>query len=132
MKMNRFYGCLLTVELITVALAPIIFINIEDRLVAGMIAGAIFVALGIFIVMIGVQSKAFRKTATFWAGCLHLFGSALPLLITRLINFSKGFEDIVVLGLPGPVFHKVSTFIFLILILATSFDLIKSWRTSAI
>ncbi len=127
--MKRFYAGLLLVEFIAAGLAPVIFINIENRLLAGMIAGTIFVALGVFILVIGFQSRPFRKTPTFWAGCLHLFGSALPLLVTRILNFSKGFEDMFVLGLPGPVFHRVSTIIFFILMLATAFDLVKVWRT---
>jgi hypothetical protein len=87
-----------------------------------------FVSFGVFIVVIGAQVKAFRRTPTFWAGCLHLFGSALPLIVTRMMNFSKGFEDVRVLGLPGPVFHQVSTGIFGILMIATFFDLVRSWR----
>ena len=129
--MVRFYAVLLLVEFIAAAMAPVIFINIENRLIAGMIAGAIFVALGIFILLVGMRFHSFRKTATYWAGCLHLFGSALPLLVTRLFNYSKGFEDILVLGLPGPVFHRVSTLIFLGLMIATTFDLIRVWRARA-
>jgi hypothetical protein len=124
--MTRFYAWLLAVEFLVVAAAPVIFTTIESRLLAGMLAGSIFVALGVFIVMIGLQNRAFRKGPTFWAGCLHLFGSALPLLITRLINYSSGFEDVRVLGLPGPVFHKVSTGVFAILMLATVIDLVRS------
>ena len=126
--MKRFYAGLLIVELIVAGLAPVIFINIENRLIAGLVAGAVFVALGIFILMIGIQSRHFRTTPTFWAGCLHLFGSALPLLITRQLNYSRGFEDVFVLGLPGPVFHRVSTLIFFILMAATTFDLVRQWR----
>ena len=128
--MTKFYVWLLVIELMVVAAAPVIFTTVESRLLAGMMAGAIFVALGVFIVTIGVQNRAFRRTPTFWAGCLHLFGSALPLLITRLVNISSGFEDVHVLGLPGPLFHRVSTAVFAVLMLATAFDLIRSWRTN--
>ena len=111
-----------------VGLAPIIFISIESRLIAGLVAGAIFVSLGVFIVAVGAQVRAFRKTPTFWAGVLHLFGSALPLLITRMMGLSKNFEDVRVLGISGPVFHQVSTGIFAVLLIATAFDLVRSWR----
>ena len=126
--MTKFYGWLLAFEFLVAASAPVIFKTIESRLVAGMVAGSIFVAIGIFIFMIGVQNREFRRTPTFWTGCIHLFGSALPLLMTRLANFSRGFEDLQVLGLPGPVFHQVSTVIFALLMLATTFDLIRAWR----
>ena len=128
MRMTKFYGWLLVVEFLVAASAPIIFKSIESRLIAGMVAGGVFVAIGVFIVMIGVQNRLFRRTPTFWAACLHLFGSALPLLITRAINFSRGFDDVLVLGLPGPVFHQLSTGIFLVLMVATAFDLIRAWR----
>lgn len=129
--MTKFFAWLLGVELVVGGLAPVIFKTISDRFVAGMVAGAIFVALGVFLVVLGLQSKGFRRTASFWAGCLHLFASALPLLITRIVNYSRGFEDVLVLGLPGPVFHRVSTTIFTILLVATSIDLVRAWRASS-
>jgi hypothetical protein len=127
-RMTKFYGWLLVVELCVVAAAPVIFTTVENRLIAGIMAGTLFVGLGVFIVMVGVQNKPFRRVPTFWAGCLHLFGSALPLLITRMVNFSHGFENVLVLGLPGPVFHRISTGVFAILLIATAFDLIRAWR----
>lgn len=124
----KFFAWLLFLELVVVAIVPIIFVNIESRLVAGMIAGTIFIALGLFVFVKGLRERAFRKTFSFAAGCLHLFLSAFPLFITRLMNYSKGFEDVRVMGLPGPVFHQVSTAIFSLLLLATVIDLVLTWR----
>lgn len=124
--MKRFIW-LLAAELLIVAVVPIIFMKIHDRFSAGMVAGTIFIAVGVSIVVLGIKDIAFRKSLSFFAGLLHLFVSALPLFITRVINYSKGFDDVQVLGLPGPVFHRLSTTIFSILILTTVIDLARAW-----
>ena len=124
--MKRFIW-LLVAELLIVAVVPIIFITIHDRFSAGMVAGTIFIAIGVYIVFLGFKDLTFRRSLSFFAGLLHLFVSALPLFITRLIEYSKGFDDVQVLGLPGPAFHQLSTTIFSILILATVTDLTRAW-----
>jgi hypothetical protein len=126
--MTKFYAWLLAVEVLIVALVPVIFTQIQSRLIAGLVGGTVFVALGVFIVIVGAQVPAFRRTPTFWAGCVHLFASGLPLMITRLMNMSVGFDDVLVLGMPGPLFHKFSTAVFVVLVIATVFDLLRAWR----
>ncbi len=125
--MTRIFRNYLLGEILVIIAVPSIFRGIESRLIAGAVAGTIFVALGVWIVMRGLRDSSFRWTPTFIMGAIHLFGSALPLMITRLMNAAAGFEDVLVLGLPGPVFHQVSTGIFSLLMIATGVDCIRSY-----
>ena len=124
------YGMRLVAELIVVALVPLIFRFIENRLYAGMVAGTVFILVGLYVIWPGVRQPDERKCFSFWAGLLHLVVSGLPLLVTRVLNASSKFEDVMVLGLPGPVFHRFSTAIFSVLLIATSLDLLVAFRRS--
>lgn len=127
MKKNVYFAFLIA-ELLTILAVVATFRLIDERLIAGAVAGSIFSILGIVIVVRGIRDRSFRSGFTFYAGCAHLFLSSLPLMITRFLNRAVGFEQVNVLGLPGPVFHKVSTGIFLVLIAATVIDAVRDWR----
>lgn len=120
---NLFVG-----EILVILLVVATFRSIEERIVAGAVAGTLFVVLGVWICGRALRSPRYRRTPTFVVGLIHLFGSALPLMVTRFANSAALFEDVRVLGLPGPVFHRVSSFIYLALLLATLVDWIRFAR----
>lgn len=121
---NYFIG-----ELVVIFAVVAVFKIVSERLQAGAVAGTLFVALGVWIVSAGVRDRGFRKTPTFIMALVHLFGSALPLMITRFMNSAAVFDDIRVLGMPGPVFHQVSTGIYLLLMASTVFDWVRMARS---
>ncbi|MES2964926.1 MAG: hypothetical protein V4760_13630 [Bdellovibrionota bacterium] len=121
---NYFIG-----ELIVIGAVVLVFKLVSERLVAGAVAGTFFVALGIWIASSGWSDRGFRRTPTFIVALVHLFASALPLMITRFMNSASVFDDVRVLGLPGPVFHRVSTAVYLLLMAATVFDWVRSARS---
>ncbi len=129
--MKRYFALLLFLELIVIGLVTAVFKLVADRLTAGAIAGTVFVLLGFYIVRGGWKDRT-KRTASFWMGCVHLFASSLPLMITRLLNRTGGFEDVNVMGLPGPVFHRVSTTIYLALIIATIWDLVRASKAQSL
>lgn len=123
----RFFQKTLIFELTVIAAVATIFRLITERLIAGALAGTLFVALGLWIVISGVRSKTLRRSATFIMGCVHLFAIALPMVITRFMNAALAFADVRILGLPGPVFHQLSTGVYALMIVATVGDAIF-WR----
>jgi uncharacterized YccA/Bax inhibitor family protein len=128
--MQRIYRNFFFVEIAVIIAVTAVFKAIPERIVAGAVAGTMFVLLGLVIVGWGLKLPAVRRTPTFFAGLIHLFGSALPLMVTRFLNSAAVFEDVRVLGLPGPVFHQVSTFIYLGLMAATVFDWVRAHRAA--
>lgn len=123
--MRRYFGFLLVVEILVIGIVTAIFMSVPDRMTAGAIAGTVFVLLGFYIVRGGWKERE-KRTASYYAGCLHLFVGSLPLMITRFLNSAAGFEQVNVLGLPGPIFHRVSTTIYTILLVATVWDFLRA------
>ncbi len=125
----RRFAVLFAVEILVIVVAVTFFSLIQNKFVAGMWAGQVFVLLGLWILLSGIRSSAFRKTATFWLGCASLFLTALPLMITRMLNYTLAFEQVNVLGIPGPIFHHISTALYFTMMAGTVFDLVQSYRT---
>lgn len=128
MPRSRLFLKVLLAEIAVVFVVMGIFKSIEDRMIAGMTAGVVFVGLGAFILSLGLRAVEFRRTATFVFGCIHLFAMSLPMLLTRLMTAGEEFKNVSVLGMSGPVFHRVSTSIYLFMMAATVIDLVRSWR----
>lgn len=115
----------LILELLAIAVAGLSFALIESRLVAGFTAGAYFLGFGLFVLWKIARSGKMWRTLMTYPLLVHVFGISFPMLITRALTADRAFESVFILGLPGPVFHRLSTTVFSILILATLTDL---WR----
>lgn len=125
-RMSRIFLRSLLAEVVVIFMVIAVFRLIESRLIAGAVAGTVFIALGVFVLTPGLRNREYRRSKTFVAGCLHLFLSALPLFVTRLLNAATDFQNVSVLGMPGPIFHRVSTGIYVLLLIATILDWIQS------
>ena len=129
--MSRTYLRLLIGEILVIPIVTVFFKIVQNRILAGMLAGAVFVALGLWIFFEGLRSRPFRRSPTFWLGCVHLFVISLPLIITRIANSALAFDRVLVLGLPGPLFHQLSTGIYFLLMGATVFDYVSARKRKA-
>ena len=120
-RMKKFM-ILLVVEVLVVVVAMSSFRFISERLLAAAVAGTVFVCLGLAIFIMGIRDAKFRKTFTFTIGCVHLFAVALPMMIVRFLNTTSAFSQVDIWGLPGPVFHKLSTYVYFALMLGAIAD----------
>ena len=99
---------------------------IADRGLASMVAGSMFVALGVTILTLGLRDRGFRKTFTFWLGLIHLFVISLPMLGTRIATFGADFQSVMILGfIPGPTFHGMSEMFYVALVIGTVIDRVR-------
>jgi hypothetical protein len=130
--MSKRLAILFLVEVIVVVAVMFIFKMIENRVHAGLVAGSVFIALGLLIVGNGLRSFEFRKTGTFYLGAIHLGLIALPMFLTRLLNLQTGFSELTVWGLPGPVFHKLSTWFYMLLMITTLAEAILKRKKPAV
>lgn len=121
----------LVLEVIAVVLAAVVFKFIESRLMAGMIAGAYFVNSGLFMLWRIVQWPDRWRSFTLYPLMVHVFLISIPLVVVRAMHMDMAFEDVTVWGIPGPVFHKVSTTIFSLVVLATIGDMSRSRKRPA-
>src|SRR5690606_25357495 len=99
---------------------------IEPRNYAGLVAGAMFIAVGSFLVIRNVQWVHYKCSPTVWLSCVHLFAIALPMFVLRIPNLHMPFEEHLILGLPGPVLHKISEKVFMALVLVTFLELTRA------
>ncbi len=110
-------------EIAAMIVAYLSFQMIPDRGLASIVAGSMFVALGVTIVTLGMRDRAFRKTFTFWLGLIHLFVISLPMMGTRIATFGADFHSILILGIiPGPTFHRMSEMFYIVLVIGTVID----------
>ncbi len=98
-------------EVVGVVFAAVVFRFGLDPRVAGLIAGLVFVTVGIYGVIVGWRDRR-NSPITVAVGALafiHVVGVALPMLGFRLLKWDEPFERIAVWGMTGPAFHTIST-----------------------
>jgi hypothetical protein len=117
----------LGLQVLAIAVAGLSFTLIENRLVAGAVAGSYFVSSGLYMV-IRTHRYLGKWRLIYWYPLLvHVFLISFPMVVTRFLNSERAFEDIRILGMEGPVFHRLSTTVFSVLIIGTLIDLIRAW-----
>ncbi len=119
----------LVLELMAIAVAGLSFTWIESRLVAGAVAGSYFILMGLFMVMRTWRYSRKWRLIYWYPLLVHVFVISIPMVLTRFLNSDRPFEEVRILGLEGPEFHRLSTTVFSILIFGTFVDLIRAWRS---
>lgn len=131
----REFAIFFALEAFCIVWAALVFRIFDSRLLAGAMAGTVFSSLGVFILWRLVRAPDTRKYLTLYPALIHTFVISLPMMGFRFAQFGAAFEDVKIWGLEGPVFHRLSTTVFSILILATIVDLslaiIRSRKASA-
>ncbi|MGE0528559.1 MAG: hypothetical protein AB7G93_17455 [Bdellovibrionales bacterium] len=118
----------LALQIFAVIWAGMVFSLIEARVWAGALAGGYFLGAGLFMLARIWKWPRKWKSLTLYPLFLHVFLISIPLLVSRFLQIGKDFEAVQVLGLEGPVFHRLSTMVFSALIAATLLDLVRVWR----
>lgn len=125
--MRKKYISYLTLEILTTVFVILLFRFIENRNIAAVIAGSTFIAIGAYIVWDLCKTRLHFKSFSFYAATIHLFLTAIPLLASRLMNWSVPHSELLILGMPAPSFHKLAEKVFTVLILCTLIDLCKTF-----
>jgi hypothetical protein len=125
---SRQINVFLALQVFAIFWAGAVFSVLNSRLLAGALAGGYFVFSGLF--MVWQASKWSEKWRSFcwYPLLLHVFGVSIPMVISRFWQWSQGFEQVQIWGLPGPVFHRISSFVFLALLFGTVMDRVRLGR----
>lgn len=102
---------LLLIQIVGAAFAAIVFrLGLEPR-VAGLLAGGVFVVVGVYGILTSLRNRHVHRIAILVGvlAAIHLFGVALPMLGFRVLSWNEPFSNVAVWGLSGPEFHKIST-----------------------
>lgn len=116
----------LALELVAIVWAGAVFSIFESRLLAGAMAGGYFAGFGLYMLWRLFKVSHTRRFLSLYPLLVHIFVISLPMLAFRFYQYQAAFEDVKIWGLEGPVFHRLSTTVFSLLIAATVADLIRS------
>ncbi len=116
----------LALEAVAIVWAGAVFSVLSSRLMAGALAGSYFLGFGSYILYQLMKRGRPYFWATFYPALVHVFVITLPMMITRFLNWDQVFEEVRILGLEGPVFHQLSTWVFSTLMLATAVDALRA------
>lgn len=117
----------LGIEIFAIIWAGAVFKIFDSKLVAGAFAGIYFVGAGLFILYRLWKWPNKWKSLTIYPALVHTFAVSIPMVVVRFSSYALAFEDIKIWGLPGPVFHQLSTTVFSILVSATLIDLTRTF-----
>lgn len=118
-------------EIFAIIWAGALFSVLSSRMLAGGLAGGYFVVSGLFMLWKIRSWSAPWSALTTYVLIAHVFLISIPMLVTRWIQSSEEFSEVRIFGLPGPMFHQLSTLVFTLLIVCTVVDWIRYWRAMA-
>lgn len=117
----------LVLEVLAVVIAGVAF-SFLNPLTAGMIAGAYFVNSGVFMLYRIVKWPERFRSFTLYPMLVHVFLVSIPMVVERARHMDRAFVDVKIWGIPGPVFHNISSIVFGIVVFATIADLTRARR----
>ncbi|AZZ35887.1 hypothetical protein CIK05_03450 [Bdellovibrio sp. qaytius] len=110
----------LLVLLLWVPCVIIIFKFIQDRKIAGLVAGTGFLFIPLFNIFrerLSLANSSSRLARVFASGVFFLL-SAMPIFLFRIFNWDKSLEEISIFGiLSGRQLHSLSNILFVGMIL---------------
>lgn len=119
MNSNKTLKIILGLEVSCLALVPLFFKYIEPKKIAGLVAGSLFLSLGLLCLYYIFRSKRTKNVFFIIFSLVHLFVISIPMLVTRIINFTTDFSELRILGMQAQEFHSLSHLTFTALILAS-------------
>jgi hypothetical protein len=119
MKQRNDLFLFLILEVSGVVFASLIFSLISFKVLAGAVAGGYFLLFSSVMLIRLVRWPKWWTAWTLYPLLLFLFGCVLPMLWVRLTHLDQPFEQIRILGLPGPEFHHISASTLGLLFLVT-------------
>lgn len=130
MSLQRVHWLSLLLLVLNIVAVTTIFKLIPDRQVAGYVAGALFVGMGLWVLLTEISMGRFVRSFGLWSAVIFLALSALPILGLRIFNPGIAFDELSFLGMNGPQLHKLSNWTFMAMIAATLIELVRDYRKS--
>lgn len=118
---------LLIAQFFAAGVAAVVFRLGLDPRIAGLIAGSVFIGVGLMGVKSGwgVRLIGVPGYAVLLMSLIHLLAVALPMLAFRILHWAEPFSKVAVWGLSGPDFHQLSTRLYGIWMIFTA---LAAWR----
>lgn len=118
----------LALQVFAIIWAMLVFNVFESRLLAGALAGSYFVLSGLLMTALAMKWSDKWRSLCWYPLVTHVFLISIPMVIARFWQWSQGFEQVQIWGLPGPLFHRLSSIVFALLLIATFADRLRFMR----
>lgn len=124
-EMNQLIGFLI-LEILVGVNAGVTFALVESRYMAALWTGACFAALGFVLIY---WSFYHSRKIMLAVALVHTLVLSLPIWLTRMMTQNDLPLD-TVMGVPGPLVHKIATGVYWVLVAATVVELAKIIKAS--
>lgn len=108
-----------------------LFASIHEKQLAAVFAGGLFILSPLLVLTNEIRQQKLilaLKSFSVW-GCLQfLILSALPVFLLRVTNWGVPFDQLSMLGVAGPDWHRFSNISFLLMLLGFAVDGIRARR----
>lgn len=110
-------------------LVLLLFKVFESRETAGLVAGALFLATGGFVTVAEYLWGRRMGSVALWAALVFLVCAAIPIMGLRLAHPGAEFSELSLLGVAGPVFHKISSWLFFAMLAGVVVEGLRDFRS---
>lgn len=117
-------------EFAAILVTILAFALIKVRPVASIVAATPFILVGLYIIAELWRTHRPFHFATFYLAIIHVVLTTV-VAVQRLSFWDLKLEDILLMGLPLPWFHKLAQACFWILIVATYVDMYREQKLSS-
>ena len=104
--------------------AILMFKNIAEARIAGLLAGSVFLCSAIFIAAVFFQVFRFKSFVVYTA-FLHTILFSLPIFLTRMIHWQQDFQSLSIAGIPLTQMHKMSEVFYMFFALSLAVDSLR-------
>lgn len=90
--------------------------HVLDRKPAAVLAGFLFIAISAGIIWVENKKGRGQRSFAWWSAILFLAASAIPIFVLRIVFWNLPFEQVGYWGIRGPELHKISNYLYLLLV----------------
>jgi hypothetical protein len=114
-------------QIAVVLLVAIVFQAVENHQVAGVIAGILFIGIPTYILIDHYRHTRSLEGPLILAIGLFEAAFAFPMLFMRVKHWGEDFATLTIWGISGELFHSISTWGYLLMVIATIYEMVRIW-----
>jgi hypothetical protein len=120
------YVQMLLMQLVVIVGVVVLFRVIPDRKIASIFTTLLFILLSAIIFYVESTKIEKWKNPLFICSGIFLFLIVIPLAVVRFLNWQYDFSELKIWWIAAPKFHNISNYIFILMIIASLWNLFKS------
>jgi len=128
MRLNS--RALIVVLLLWIPVVGLLFATIPEKKVASVVAGTGFLILPLLVLFAEFTKVEKSKVVIFFTTVFFLF-SALPIFLLRVLNWSRDFSELSLLGVPADFLHRSANILYLLMVVAVGAEIFRARKAKS-